>query len=47
MHVIIRDHHKKVARAVRGMILNEICNHGYWINGCKRNTQMCRMQKTT
>ena len=30
-HAIIRDHHEKVPRAGRGMTINEIRNHGYWI----------------
>ena len=30
-HAIIRDHHEKVPRTGRGMTINEIRNHGYWI----------------
>ena len=33
-HAIIRDHHEKVAHAGRGMTINEICSHGYWIINC-------------
>ena len=33
-YTIIIDHHEKVAHAGRGMTINEICNHGYWIINC-------------
>ena len=33
-HAIIRDHYEKVPRAGRGMTINEIRNHGYWIINC-------------
>ena len=33
-HAIIRDHHEKVALAGRGMTINDIHNHGYWIISC-------------
>ena len=33
-HTIIRDHHGRVAHAGRGMTINEIRNHGYWIINC-------------
>ena len=33
-HTIIRDHYEKVAHAGRGMIINEIPSHVYWIINC-------------
>ena len=33
-HAIIRDHHEEVAHAGRGMKINAIRNHGYWIINC-------------
>ena len=33
-HAIIRDHHEKIAHADRGMTINEIRNHEYWIINC-------------
>ena len=33
-HAIIRDHHETVVHAGRGITINEIRNHGYWIINC-------------
>ena len=33
-YTIIRDHHEKVAHAGRGMTINEIRSHGYWVINC-------------
>ena len=36
VHAIIRDYHEKVAYVGRGMTINEIRSHRYWIISCTR-----------